>query len=38
MRLKTISAGLFTIEGDCNKNSEPGITVLKWYALVDITV
>jgi hypothetical protein len=38
MTMKTISAGLFAIEGDCNKNSEPGITVVKLYALVDITV
>jgi len=36
--MKTISAGLFTIEGDCNKNFEPGIAVVKWSALVDITV
>lgn len=38
MRMKTITAGLFTIEGDCNKNAEPGITVVKLSALVDITV
>jgi len=29
MRLKTISAGLLTTEGDCSKKSGPGITVVK---------
>jgi len=38
MTMKTISASLFTIELGCNKNSRPGVTVVKWSALVDITV